>query len=218
MSAQLILAWLLLGAAAGWLVRLANVRLAATEELTPGRERWQVYGPPVLTALLFGLFAWRMGPNWQMLLVGSLWLVVLVEVIFFDLEHRLILDLVLLPAAIAALILAAALPPHAWLNHLVAGLGAGVLFLIVALLGTVLMGEEAMGFGDVKLVAVMGLMLGLWNGRFSPILSALFVGVLLGGLGAGAVFLIRRKARQGIPYGPFLAVGAIVILFLSRPQ
>lgn len=223
MTVLLPLLWLLLGAGAGWLVRKADVRLAATEELTPGGARWQILGPPVLCALLFAIFAARIGTDWKTLLIDSLWVTVLVQVIFFDLEHRLILDLVLAPSALAALFLSAVAAPPSWQMSLLGGLAGGGFFVLVMLVGALITGQEAMGFGDVKLVAFMGLMLGLFRGRqdhfTSPLLTALLTGVLLGGVVSLLVVLLRlRKIRDSIAYGPFLAAGALIVLFELGPQ
>ena len=73
--------------------------------------------------------------------------------------------------------------------------------------------EDALGFGDVMLSGVLGLLLG-WPG----IAAGLVIAVLLGGLGGIvtlAIMLIRRKyqAFTAIPYGPFLILAAAVLLF-----
>jgi hypothetical protein len=53
--------WAVVGAAAGWLARWGSVRLARLEGLEPGARPWQVYGPPVLAAILFAVFAYDLG-------------------------------------------------------------------------------------------------------------------------------------------------------------
>ena len=97
-------AWLVVGAAVGFGIRRLNVWLYRKEELEFGSERWQVWGPPILCALLFAVFGYHFGPV-PVLLIKSLWVAVLVEVIFCDLEHRLILDRVMFPAMVAAIAL-----------------------------------------------------------------------------------------------------------------
>ena len=68
---------------------------------------------------------------------------------------------------------------------------------------------EAMGLGDVKFSVFMGLVLGL-----RPTLTAVFLGVILAGVAAlGLVLLRRRTMRDSIAYGPFLAAGALAALF-----
>jgi leader peptidase (prepilin peptidase) / N-methyltransferase len=218
--ALLSLGWLVLGGVLGLGIRRANVWLAPREEVTPGFERWQVWGPPALAAVLFAAFAARAGLHWRTLLVDSLWVAVLVQVIFFDFEHHLILDRVLLPSALLAILLSVFAPPPGWRMALLGGVVGGLFFLLIALVGSLLLRQEAMGLGDVKLVAFLGLILGLFRGDqahfTSPLLSALLVGVVLGGLVA-VVFRLRKLA-DAIAYGPFLAAGALITLFALGPQ
>lgn len=200
--------WGLLGLATGTAVRLANVWLAKKEQLEPGRRRWQVLGPPLVAGLLFGLFGWKLGPT-PLLLLRSLWVGVLVQVIFFDFEHHLILDRVMLPGALAALGLSLVTPHLGWLSALLTGLGTGAAFLLVALLGSVVFRAEAMGLGDVKFSVFLGLILG-----FPWILYAVLAGVLAAGVVAVTLVLLRlRSMTDSIAYGPYLAAGALLALF-----
>jgi prepilin signal peptidase PulO-like enzyme (type II secretory pathway) len=198
--------WAVAGAAAGWLVRWGSVRLAILEELEPGHRRWQVLGPPVLTAILFGAFAlhFGMGPT---LLLRSVFILVLVQVIFFDFEHRLILDRVIFPAMALALVVS--LFGHPWWAGIATGVGAGLLFLLLALAGSALLKAEAMGFGDVKLVIFIGLLLGPL-----PTIQALFYGVFLAGVFSIGMIVWQRSMKGTLAYGPFLAAGALIVLFL----
>ncbi len=204
----LVAGWGALGAATGVLVRYGSVRLARLEGLCPGRRPWQVGGPVAATAALFALFAWRFGPQ-PVLLIRSLWVVVLVQVIFFDAEHRLILDRVVVPAAVLALVLSLVTPGLGLLPALIGGLGAGLAFLALALLGAWLFKTEAMGLGDVKLAALLGLLLG------RDTVTAVSIGVILAGAVALTLLLLRlRSMRDSIPYGPFLAAGALAALLV----
>jgi prepilin signal peptidase PulO-like enzyme (type II secretory pathway) len=200
--------WGIAGAGLGFAVRRASVGLARLEDLEPGSRPWQVYGPSVLAGLLFALFGWRLGLS-PLLLIRSLWILVLVQVIFFDLEHHLILDRVLLPAALAALVLSLVTPNLGWVSALLTGLGTGLVFLAISALGSLLFHAEAMGMGDVKFSVFLGLVLGL-----RPTLTAVLLGVILAGVAALALVLFRRRTmRDSIAYGPFLALGALAALF-----
>jgi prepilin signal peptidase PulO-like enzyme (type II secretory pathway) len=200
--------WGIAGAGLGFAVRRASVGLARLEDLEPGSRPWQVYGPSVLAGLLFALFGWRLGLS-PLLLIRSLWILVLVQVIFFDLEHHLILDRVLLPAALAALVLSLVTPNLGWVSALLTGLGTGLVFLAISALGRLLFHAEAMGMGDVKFSVFLGLVLGL-----RPTLTAVLLGVILAGVAALALVLFRRRTmRDSIAYGPFLALGALAALF-----
>ena len=210
MAAVLIaVPWAVVGAGVGVLVRVASVWLARREELEVGRKPWQRFGPVVLTAVLFGLFAWRLGPHW-VLLIRSLWVAVLVQVIFFDFEHNLVLDRVLLPSALAALPLSLVTPGLGIVPAVITGLVTGVVFLAIAELGSLVFRAEAMGYGDVKLAAFLGLILGP-----RPTFNAVVVGVIMAGVVAVVLLALRiRGMRDSISYGPFLAAGALVSLFV----
>jgi leader peptidase (prepilin peptidase)/N-methyltransferase len=205
------LLWAVVGAAAGLLVRWGSVRLARLEGLEPGSKRWQVLGPPILCAIVFAVFATEPVPFQQLALL-SVFVLVLVQVIFFDMEHRLILDRVMFPAMALALIVSLFHQP--WWAGVAAGLGAGLLFLLIALAGAAIFKAEALGFGDVKLALFMGLLLGPL-----PTITALFYGVFLAGLVSVGYIIWRRSLKGSIAYGPYLAAGALIVLFqLGRGQ
>jgi prepilin signal peptidase PulO-like enzyme (type II secretory pathway) len=200
------LGWAVVGAGAGWVVRWGSVRLARLEELEPGAKPWQVYGPPILTAILFGIFAYELGPV-PMLAVRSVFVLVLVQVIFFDYEHRLILDRVMFPSMAAALVVSLFGQP--WWAGIATGLLAGLLFFLLALAGSAIFKTEALGFGDVKLAAFMGLLLGPLS-----TIQALFYGVVLAGVVSVGVVIKNRSMKGSIAYGPYLAAGAVIALYL----
>jgi leader peptidase (prepilin peptidase) / N-methyltransferase len=208
-------AWLVVGALVGFGIRRLNVWLYHKEELEFGSRRWQVWGPPILCGLLFAAFGYHFGPV-PVLLIKSLWVAVLVEVIFCDLEHRLILDRVMFPAMVVAIGLSFITPNLGIVQSVLTGLGAGLVFLVLALVGSYFFGADALGFGDVKLVAFIGLVVGI---HLSAIVTALFLGVLLAGLVSLALVLARRLTmKSGIPYGPFLAAGALIVLYQLGPK
>jgi prepilin signal peptidase PulO-like enzyme (type II secretory pathway) len=202
----LTVGWALVGAAAGRVVHWGSARLATLEGLEPGHLRWQVVGPPVLTAILFGVFAFHFGIT-PALLIKSVFVLVLVQVIFFDFEHRLILDRVIFPAMVVALVVSLFGDP--WWAGIAAGLGAGLLFLLLALAGSAIFKAEALGFGDVKLAAFMGLLLGPL-----PTVQALFYGVFMAGVVSVGMIVWRRSMKGTLAYGPYLAAGAIIVLYL----
>jgi prepilin signal peptidase PulO-like enzyme (type II secretory pathway) len=204
------IAWAIVGAGAGWFVRWGSVKLARLEGLEPGSKPWQVYGPPILTAILFAIFAYGIG-SFPVLLLRSLFVAVLVQVIFFDLEHRLILDRVMFPAIGLALVVSLFGKP--WWAGIATGIGAGLVFLLLALLGSAVFKAEAMGFGDVKLVVFIGLLLG-----WPQTLTGIFYGVVLAGVVSIGVIVLNRSIRGTIAYGPYLAIGALIMLFMLPPQ
>jgi len=208
------LLWAGVGVAGGWLVRRGSVKLAVLEGLKPGHVWWQEYGPPVLSAALFALYGYEITAL-PVLIVRSVFVLVLVQVIFFDFEHHLILDRVMFPAMLLALLVTLSplissnlgLWHQAWFAGIGMGIAAGLLFLLLALAGSAVFKAEALGFGDVKLALFMGLLLG-WPYTF----TALFYGVLLAAVGAIAFIVMHRSMKGTIAYGPYLAAGAVLTL------
>jgi leader peptidase (prepilin peptidase) / N-methyltransferase len=136
--------------------------------------------------------------------VAALFAATLVVLSAIDAERRILPDLIVLPAA--AIILAAqiALFPDRALEWILASLGAA-LFLFLALVAY----PRGMGMGDVKLALLLGAGLG----------KAVTVGLMLGMLAAVAASTVLfarhglRARKMFIPFGPFLAFGALVALF-----
>jgi leader peptidase (prepilin peptidase)/N-methyltransferase len=158
----------------------------------------------LLTAALCAIVILTKGADWDGFL-GVALVLTLVPVTFIDLEHRIIPNRILLPAAIAAVTILALGQPHKLPEHLIAGAAAGG-FLLLAVLAY----PRGMGMGDVKLAAVLGLFLGKSVGP--AMLAALLSGTLV-----GAAIMARLGTQAGrktaVPFGPFLALGALVGLF-----
>jgi leader peptidase (prepilin peptidase)/N-methyltransferase len=137
--------------------------------------------------------------------VAAVFCVALVAVSATDLEHRIIPNKIVLPAAVVVLAAQTALHPSP--EWALGALGASG-FLFVAALAY----PAGMGMGDVKLALLMGAMLGRTVG------VALMLG-MIAALLPGIVLLAKhgQKARKmGIPFGPFLALGSVVALFWGR--
>lgn len=135
-------------------------------------------------------------------LIGIVLVTVLVPVALIDLDHRIIPNRVLLPGAVIGLVLVATLERGVLVEHLIAAAAAGGFFLAAALAY-----PRGMGMGDVKLAAVLGLYLG------RSVAPAVLVAVLAATV-VGLGVIARRGAAVGrktaIPFGPFLALGAVV--------
>jgi len=198
--------WAVAGALLGVFLRWGSVRLARLEGLEPGHLPWQVYGPPILAALVFGVFAYHFGST-PTLFLRSVFILVLVQVIFFDFEYRLILDRVIFPSMALALFVSLFNEP--WWVGIAAGLGAGLLFLALALAGSAIFKAEALGFGDVKLAAFMGFLLGPL-----PTVQAVFYGVFMAGVVSVGIIVWQRSLKGTLAYGPYLAAGALIVLYL----
>ena len=204
--ALVVVAWAIAGAAAGAAVRWGSVRLAAAEELDSGHSAVATLGPAVLSAVLFAAFATRPGSSPITMLMQGVFLVVLVQVIFFDLEHGLVLDRVILPAAVFAV--AVSLLRQPWWAGAAAGAVAAAALLLLGGVGSLLARRDALGLGDVKLAGVIGLMLGPERAA-----EALVIGFLAAGLAAIAIAVWRRSVAGQLALGPYLAAGALIALY-----
>ena len=175
---------------------------------------WQYPAVELLTAALFGLSAVVLAPHsTHGYILLAIWLLLLVHLIIlavYDLRWMLLPDKVIYPAigiAVAQIILLVAWGGsyHVWLGPLLAALAAGGAFWILASVAN----GKLMGGGDVKLVFLMGLILGLQRTGL-----ALFIGFDTAALvGVALIVLHKRKRTDYLPFGPFL-IGGIYIAYL----
>jgi leader peptidase (prepilin peptidase)/N-methyltransferase len=138
--------------------------------------------------------------------IGAVFMPVLVLLAAIDLRHRLLPNVIVLPAVAIVLVLEALAAPADLPSHIYAGLALGGFFLVFALLL-----PAGLGMGDVKLGLLIGV--GLGSATFAAMLVALF---------SVFVFAIGMMAKKGlgarkmlIPFGPFLALGGIVAYLLT---
>ena len=146
------------------------------------------------------------------LVLASFFTAVLVLVTVTDLEHRLIPNRAILPAiVIAALASPLWFGPGWWLALLGGAIGYGFFWLVVQL-GDRILGRGAMGWGDVKLAAFVGLITG-----FPGIITALVLTIIAGGV-VSLVLLLTRivNLRSGIPYGPFICLGGFITMLYGQ--
>lgn len=132
----------------------------------------------------------------------------LIALAAIDFDHKLLPNKIVYPLAVWGLVSTVLVQRGELVEHLIAG-GAAFLFLFV----TVLAYPRGMGMGDVKLGGAMGLFLGL------SVIPALLIAFLSGSL-VGVAIMAREGAaarKKAIPFGVFLALGAIVAL-LAGPD
>jgi len=230
-----VLAGLLLGWGGGWLVNWLADTLPCENKPRPRLRSWLVLAaatagaiwltlapparflpPPSLASpgrfdLPWGLFA------------AYLLLLYLLLVVVIDIEHRLILHKTSLFGALLCGAIGTWL--RGPLSTLAGGLAGLIAMLLVYFLGKAFVrllsrlrgreiNEEAMGFGDVLLAGVMGLLLG-WPGVFSGLVYTF----IFGGVGSLAVLLAailsRRSSRDlTLAYGPYLALAMFLLIFI----
>jgi leader peptidase (prepilin peptidase)/N-methyltransferase len=144
-------------------------------------------------------------------LIYYVFIAALLVVTFIDLDHRIIPDVITLPGIPICFAASFALPVITYKDALLGILvGGGSLFL-VAWVYTILTKKEGMGGGDIKLLAMMGAIVG-WQG----VLFTIFVASLVGTLAGFAVMLQSRKGMKlAVPFGPFLSIGSITYIFFG---
>ena len=134
-----------------------------------------------------------------------LFIAVLLVITFIDIDHRIIPNRITFPGIPLFFGATFLLPQVTWLESLLGILAGGGSLLAVATIYRLLTGKEGMGGGDVKLLAMMGALIG-WQGVLFTIFTASLVGSLTG------IALMLRKGKDmkmAIPFGPFLALGGI---------
>ena len=161
------------------------------------------------TALIFAFLYWYYGLS-PALGIMAFYACLFIIIFVIDLEHGLILNKVVYPAMVVALLLALVPQPHLTLmiepGIASAALGGAIGFGIFLLIAIVSRG--GMGWGDVKLAALIGLATG-----FPLVFLSIIMGAILGGIVAVALVIAKkRKRRQTIPFGPFLALAAMITL------
>lgn len=174
---------------------------------------WLQFCPTRLSVLL------HLAPIDSFAIVPVYWLVLfgLVLGTFVDFEHMIIPDRVTLGGIVAGLALSALVPElhhksQAWAGLTTSAIGAaagwGSLWL-VAVIGRALFKKDAMGFGDVKLMGAIGAFFG-WE----AVLFVIAVSSLLGSIAGLSLMALGRKQLQSrIPYGPYIALAALIWMF-----
>ena len=171
--------------------------------------RLQYPAVELLTALLTIAVVWKF--DFTILTIFYLSLVyILITISFIDLEHMIIPDSLVLAAALLGLMaLILNILPISWPDSAYGALLYGGVMAGVGYVGKLVYKMDALGGGDVKLAGVLGLYLG-WKMSMISLLLAFLVAALfvVVGLAVG-----RLSRKQLIPFGPFLAMGAIMTLF-----
>jgi leader peptidase (prepilin peptidase)/N-methyltransferase len=164
-----------------------------------------------LTGILFALTVARFGVTLQAALLLA-FLGGLVVVSFIDLDHHVIPNVITLPGIPLGLVGGFIVGDPSVLDRLIGALaGTGFLYLVL-LYGGVVYGQDAMGEGDLNLIALVGAFLG-WRAVVVTILVACLIG---SAVGLGLIASGRLARRQHMPFGPFLALGALVALFWGQ--
>lgn len=161
----------------------------------------------VLSAALF----YRFGPSLEFLVYFA-FTAALVVVTFIDLKYQIIPDSISLsgiPIGFAASFFTSV---PGTMDSLIGLLFGGGILLGIAVAYYLLTGNEGMGGGDIKLLAMIGAFTG-WKGVILTLLAGSFTGALI-----GSVIMLKygKDKRYPIPFGPFLALGAVLYVFYGE--
>jgi leader peptidase (prepilin peptidase) / N-methyltransferase len=220
-TGTLVAALTVVGLAVGWLMDPVLTRVprrqpvtgpiddASVELSSPTRQ----FLVTILCGVLFGALGARFEGSWALpayLVLAA----ALVALSVIDLEHYILPNRIVYPLALGMVVLLGVASigdddVGAFGRGLLAGVIAFVVFVVLHMIS-----PRSMGFGDVKLAFVLGLSLG-WLG-WGEVLLGLFLGFVYGAFVGLALIMLRlRERNQALPFGPFLAAGALTAILVG---
>lgn len=206
---------------------LSYLRLGGKCRNCQAKISWRYPAVEALTGLLFGAAIWRMGATPEGLKL-CVFCALLVGLIFMDLEERILADELTVGGMIFGFVLSLFLPMPKFVGHfflpiewrdsyrslgesLIGGICPSVALWGIGEIYYRLRGREGLGFGDVKMIAMVGAFYGLQGA-----LLTLIIGSLAGSIFGLLFILLTRKdtATYELPFGSFLGVAAFVPPFV----
>lgn len=174
-----------------------------------------------LVEILVGVLFWFASYNYIVVFPPSfltiiqllslyIFLLFITVLIFIDLEHQILPDVLTIPGTLLGLLSSFIFPFTNPLNSLLGAL-LGAVVPTILILVYALRKIEAMGWGDVKLMAMVGAYLG-WKGALLTFLFGSLLGTFIGGL---YILIFAKDRRTPLPFGTFLGIAAIITLFWS---
>ncbi len=168
-----------------------------------------------MVELLTGLFAlwvfFRLGLSLQALVYFA-FIATLLVITFIDIDHRIIPDVISLPGIPVFFLASFAVPSLTYKESLMGILLGGGILYAVAWTYLFLTKREGMGGGDIKLLAMMGGLIG-WKGVFFTIFVSSAIGTVTG---LAIMIATRKNMKLAVPFGPFLAMGAVIYIFFGQ--
>lgn len=171
----------------------------------------------LLTAGIFVSLLWKYGVSAELFATAFL-MSILIAVFFIDLEHYIIPNGLVITGLAGGAVLAvynifypvqALYGDRVWWNPFISVfIGSGFLLLVAVVGGKIYNTEDALGMGDVKIFAAIGIFLG-WK----MTVFALFTSIILGGVLSFLLILLKIKDRKdAVPLGPFIVIGTYITL------
>jgi leader peptidase (prepilin peptidase)/N-methyltransferase len=165
----------------------------------------------LITAAVFvgGYFIYGLTP---LLAARLLFAVAMIVLFVIDLRHHILPNAITIPGIVVGFVLSLVLPPG-WLASLIGLLAGGGVLYAIAEAYYRLRGVEGLGMGDVKMLAMIGAFLG-WKLMLLTLVLASFAGSLVG---IGLMATGRGGMKLALPFGTFLAVGALAAAVFGDP-
>lgn len=172
-----------------------------------------------LNGLFYVFVVWKFGIGWHTLIYFA-FLSSLIVITFIDVDFQIIPDIITIPWIPFGILAGSFLLPDPFLQYSILGfkksvLGASsgfLIFYLIALSGYTIFKKEALGGGDIKMMAMVGAVSG-WKG----VLFTTFFGSLAGTVIGIILILLRGNPKDTkISFGPFLAFGAVITVFLGQ--
>ena len=164
----------------------------------------------LLTALMFAAAWWYYGPG-PLLISRLIFGCMLIVLFAIDLEHQLLPNAITLPGIVVGFAFSFITPPG-WVSSLIGiAVGGGVLWVIAEGYYR-LRHEEGLGMGDVKMLAMIGAFLG-WQQTLVTLMMASFAGSIVG---VGFIVAQRGNMKYALPFGTFLAMGALLAAIVGQ--
>jgi len=165
----------------------------------------------LLTGCLFLIMFLQYGPSLRFILYTTFASALLVTTVI-DLYHQIIPDEISLSGIVTGFCVSLIINDISWIESVTGILLGGGSFFLIATLYEKISGREGLGGGDVKLLA----MIGAWLG-YKSIIPVIIISSTVGSLVGIVIMLSQRKdLKTAIPFGPFLALGAMAYLFWSQ--
>jgi len=169
----------------------------------------------VVVELMTGVVAVGILFHFGLTLEGLIYFVFISSLIimtFIDIDHRIIPDVITLPGILIGLIASLALPTVGFKNAVIGMLVGGGSLWLVAWVYYLLTRKDGMGGGDIKLLAMMGTIVGL-----KGVIFTIFVSSAVGTVVGVTLMIIKGKDMKfAVPFGPFLSIGAITYIFFGH--
>lgn len=173
----------------------------------------------LLNAIMYALILWRFDFGWHTV-IYFVFSSSLIVITFIDLDFQIIPDKITLSGIPIGFLVGSFLLPDPFARSSLLGMKESLigmvtgfgLFYLVALIGSAIFKKEALGGGDVKMMAMVGALMG-WK----TVLLTTFLGSLTGSIVGVLLMVLKGKDRKAqLPFGPFLALGTIITLFYGQ--